>query len=139
MARQLVGFLLALASLPVASLAEAELEVEIECLRSARGKVRIVLFDSPQTHLETATRSGVLAIGENRVVWRVPELPVGDYSLAVYHDRNDNGRLDRRLFGLPAEPYGFSNGLRARFGPPSWRSAHFSIREPAARISICVK
>ena len=137
--RHLIGLLLALASLSAAVRAEAVLEVEIECLRSAHGKVRLALFDSPQTHLETAVRSGTLAVPEDRVVWRVLELPVGDFSLAVYHDRNDNGRLDRGLFGLPAEPYGFSNGLRARFGPPSWRSAHFSVKEPATKISICVK
>ncbi len=103
------------------------------------GSASVALFDSPQTHLETAARSGVLAAAEDRVVWRVPDLPPGDYSLAIYHDRNDNGRLDRNFLGLPREPYGFSNGLRARFGPPSWRSAHFSVKEPAAEISICLK
>ena len=137
--RHLVWLLPALVGLAAASRAEAVLEIEIECLRSARGSVRVALFDSSRTHLETAARSAVLAAAEDRIVWRVPDLSPGHYSLAVYHDRNDNGRLDRTFLGLPGEPYGFSNGRRARFGPPSWRAARFSVDGPATRISICVK
>ena len=137
--RRLSAALLALAALPAAALGEAVLEVEIECLRSAEGKVRLALFDSSQTHLETAVRSGVIGIGEDETVWRVAKLTAGDYSLAVYHDRNDNGRLDRGFLGLPTEPYAFSNGLRARFGPPSWDPARFPVEQPVTRISLCVK
>jgi uncharacterized protein (DUF2141 family) len=28
----------------------------------------------------------------------------GAYSIAVFHDRNGNGKLDRSFIGLPGEP-----------------------------------
>lgn len=137
--RLLSGMLLLLTVFPSAVLAEAVLQVEITCIDSAEGKIRIALFDSRATHLKTSVRDKVLSATKPRVVWRVPNLSPGEYSLAVYHDRNDNGRHDRNFLGLPKEPYGFSHGLRARFGPPSWKSARFLVSEPAAKVSTCVK
>ena len=40
------------------------------------------------------------------------DLPIGQYAVSVYQDRNNNGRLDTGLFGIPIEKYGFSNGGR---------------------------
>ncbi len=56
-------------------------------------------------------------------------LPSGDYALAIFHDVNTNGTLDRGLFGIPAEPYAFSNNARAPFGPPSFDKAKFSLKD----------
>ena len=43
----------------------------------------------------------------------------GNYAIAVFHDLNGNGKLDRNLIGLPSEPYGFSNDVGRR-GFPSF-------------------
>lgn len=36
------------------------------------------------------------------------ELNDGEYSFAIYHDINENEKLDSNIFGIPKEPYGFS-------------------------------
>lgn len=46
-------------------------------------------------------------------------------ALTVVQDANANGRLDRNAFGMPTEPYGFSNDATGSFGPPSFEAARF--------------
>ncbi|MDR1867635.1 MAG: DUF2141 domain-containing protein [Treponema sp.] len=40
------------------------------------------------------------------------DLPTGDYVIVIYQDTNDNGTLDKGLFGIPKEPFGFTNYSR---------------------------
>ena len=46
----------------------------------------------------------------------------------VFHDKNNDGRLNTWPIGMPSEPYGFSNNARGRFGPASWQAASFEVR-----------
>ncbi|MEM7050108.1 MAG: DUF2141 domain-containing protein [Acidobacteriota bacterium] len=58
--------------------------------------------------------------------WSV-ELPPGAYGIKVYLDVDRDDELDRGAFGIPSEPYGFSNDARGSFGPPSWSAARFDL------------
>jgi uncharacterized protein (DUF2141 family) len=65
----------------------------------------------------------------------VDELPPGRYALAVYVDRNGNGKLDSGMFGIPKEPYGFSRS-RGFMGPPDFVDAAFELPEAGTSIHI---
>ncbi len=69
---------------------------------------------------------------------RVPKVKPGAYAIAVFHDANGNGRLDRSLIGLPGEPYGFSNDV-GRHGPPDFGAARIVVREPSTTIVIPIR
>lgn len=60
------------------------------------------------------------------------------YAVALFHDVNNNKRLDKNLFGIPAEKYGFSNNARSTFGRPSFESASF-IFSQGKKTSITIK
>lgn len=49
--------------------------------------------------------------------------PSGAVAIAVAHDENGNGQLDKNFFGVPVEPYGFSRDAMRTFGPPSFDEA----------------
>lgn len=51
-------------------------------------------------------------------------VPRGDYAIALVHDENANGRLDKRLL-VPREGFGFSRDAPVRMGPPAFSSAAF--------------
>lgn len=56
------------------------------------------------------------------------DIPAGTYAIAVYHDVNGDGKMNRVPFvNLPLEPYGFSNDARGQFGPPSFTDASFEV------------
>ena len=70
------------------------------------------------------------------VTWSVADLDPGVYAVAVYHDLNGNGELDRSTIGPPDEPWGFSNDARGTFGPPKFDKAAFEIAPGEVAIEI---
>ncbi|MEO0880090.1 MAG: DUF2141 domain-containing protein [Pseudomonadota bacterium] len=60
----------------------------------------------------------------------------GDFAIALYHDQNANKTLDKKAFGLPAEPWGISNAPRILFGPPKVDEALFQVPETGATVEI---
>ena len=72
------------------------------------------------------------------VEFRVRNVKPGSYAIAVFHDVNGNGRLDRNFIGFPSEPYGFSNDVGRR-GPPNFDAARIVVREPSTTIVIPIR
>ncbi len=60
----------------------------------------------------------------------------GEYAIAVYHDQNGNGKMDTRLFGIPKEPYGFSNDFRPMLSAPKFSDCEFSVGDGGKTMRI---
>ena len=60
----------------------------------------------------------------------------GVYALAVIHDENGNGRLDK-FMAIPREGFGFSRNPRIRMGPPAFTEVRFEIA--GARVGQTVR
>ena len=115
------------------------LTVEIHGLESDEGSVAVALFDSAASFDQRtdAVASQTVVPTDGSATWSVADLPAGIYAVAVYHDLNDNGELDRTTLGPPAEPYGFSNDARRIFGPPGFDTA--AIELPPGRHTIRIR
>ena len=57
------------------------------------------------------------------------ELPKGTYAIGIFVDTNYNNKMDRNLFGIPKEQFGFSNNAKGNFGPPSFEDASFEVSD----------
>ncbi len=57
----------------------------------------------------------------------VTNLPPGEYAIALLHDANDNGKMDKNGIGMPKEGFGFSNDAMGTFGPPSFKKSKFKV------------
>ena len=55
------------------------------------------------------------------------ELPKGTYAISIFVDANYKNKMDRNLFGVPKEQYGFRNDAKGCFGPPSFKEASFNV------------
>ena len=64
----------------------------------------------------------------------VPE--PGDYAIAIYHDKNANGKFDKNAFGLPGEPWGLSSNPKVRFRAPYVEETLFSVPEEGVTVEI---
>ncbi|WP_419827132.1 DUF2141 domain-containing protein [Sphingomonas sp.] len=128
---------LALVALPGAS-PLAGLDVAVAGLRSARGVVRVcVTADArhfPGCQDDPAARRMTVPVADAATL-RFGDLPSGDYAVALFHDENDNGRIDTR-FGIPAEGVGFSNNPRLLFGPPSFARAAVALTDRTAEQTV---
>lgn len=116
--------------------AAADLAVEISGHRSTDGKVRAALYKDSTSFPGTPLRGVEGPASQGTVVLTFKEVPPGAYALSAYHDENGNEKMDRGLFNIPSEPYGFSRDARGDKGPPEFRDAQVEVRDPATKISI---
>lgn len=66
----------------------------------------------------------------------ISTLPNGVYAIAIYQDLNGNGKLDTNFFGIPKEPFGFSNNKVPIFSEPSFEQCRFQFNQEKQKISI---
>lgn len=57
----------------------------------------------------------------------IPDLPSGDYALAIAHDTNQNHKLDKNFIGMPKEQWGMSNDPSATVKAPAFNKARFTL------------
>lgn len=53
------------------------------------------------------------------------------FAIAIHHDINGDGVLNRSVLGKPTEPYGFTNNARRPFGAPSFDDAKVTALDKA--------
>ena len=116
--------------------AAADLEVVVEMKTPPAGKVMIALYDSPATFRKTEMLGQSQTATAGAMRFRFPDLKPGEYAVAMYLDRNDNGKLDTNLVGMPTEPYAFSREPKGRFAPPSWDDVKITVPETGSNLTI---
>ena len=124
--------------LAASGIASAEAPVKVDVvlsgINSAKGNLEVLVYDREgwlKTPLQTvrAANSG----DANQTVTLT--LVAGEYAFSAYQDENENGELDMTLV-FPAEPAGFSNGHRPRFGPPRYKKAKLSVSADSKPVDI---
>jgi uncharacterized protein (DUF2141 family) len=116
------------------------LTVQMNGFSSNEGKAFVGIY-RPQDKWPEINRQfiGKVVAIENGVAKITFEtLEKGTYAIAVFHDRNRNGILDKNMLGMPVEKYGFSNNARETFSAPSFQSAAVNV-DKSKWISINVK
>jgi len=114
--------------------------VTITGLRSEKGQVKIAMFSSAETWLGDSTKyNTTIDVDAPAVSWKINDVPYGDYGIAVFHDQNKNGKMDKNFLGMPQEAYGFSNNLRVVLGPPKWDKSKFAVKGATTEVAIAVK
>ncbi|HEX6768724.1 MAG TPA: DUF2141 domain-containing protein [Candidatus Binatia bacterium] len=118
----------------------ATLTVKITGLLSEKGQVKLAMFNSAESWLGDHPKyKTTIDVNSQSVSWKLGDIPYGDYGIAVFHDENKNGKMDKNFLGIPQEAYGFSNNTRVVFGPPSWDKSKFVVNGPTTEVSIEVK
>lgn len=109
---------------------QATLTVHIGRLRNDKGHVLVSLFREAQgfpDNAAAALRKAKLEIRDRKTSVQFTGLPPGRYAIAILHDENDDGKMNKNGLGIPREGYGFSNNVSGAFGPPSFARASFSL------------
>ena len=108
-------------------------------IREARGSLYIGIYNSEADFLkaEKACFKKIVPVGSTGTLrLEAVNLPPGTYAISCFHDLNGNGELDTNLFGIPSEPYGFSNNARPKFRAPKWEEAKFEVKEGGKGMEI---
>lgn len=138
--KNLIKTLCFVAPILTASLASAaDLTVQIDDVKSSEGFLSIAVYNSADTFLKkplTGVRTQAVKEGKSIVV---KDLPAGEYALVVFHDVNQNGKMDKNMMGIPTEDYAFSNNAMGTMGPPSFDAAKFQITDAGASTKVSLR
>ena len=116
-----------------------DLVITIAGFENSNGVAKVAIVNSKKNYSEEKPFKGYnFKISDNKVVETL-SLPYGEYAIKVFHDENSNGELDKRIFGIPVEAYGFSNDARGTVGPPEYEKAVFKLDSPKKEITITIK
>jgi len=114
----------------------------ISNLDKIKGKLYIGWYNSADAFPEPS-RSVYRKIVEveNKESVEVPfeNIPPGIYAVAVFLDKNGNGKIDKNILGIPKEKYGFSNNKYPLTRAATFTEAAFTIGEKELSISIRLK
>ena len=81
------------------------------------GTLFLMVVDKNDQPLSKITR----ATSARNAVFLIKNLPIGEYAVRAFHDENNNGKLDKGMFGQPIEGWGVSNDARGFMSAPPFK------------------
>jgi uncharacterized protein (DUF2141 family) len=107
-----------------------DLKMIVSGLSNDNGQIKFDLDNNaetfkPRPNGPEAFRKGHSFITNKRVEYVFKDIPCGEYAIKLYHDANMNQDLDKNMFNVPTEQYGFSRCPKCIL-PPRWEKAKFS-------------
>jgi uncharacterized protein (DUF2141 family) len=118
----------------------ATLRLEVASFRNAKGTLNCRLFTDAASFPDgEGVRTVRAPIDGTQAACVFEGLAPGAYAVAVVHDENGNGRLDKNFVGIPSEGYGVSNNRTYAMASPKWDESRFTlaVREAAVlRVSL---
>lgn len=118
---------------------KVNLRVEVQNIQSKQGAVFVALFKPGKDFPEGTPFDGKKSAIDGKSALVTFSVEPGNYAIAVYHDENNNGKMDKRVFGIPKEPYGFSNDFRPTVSAPKFGDCQFTVGHVDKKISIQLK
>ncbi|QNL22751.1 DUF2141 domain-containing protein [Hyphobacterium sp. CCMP332] len=112
---------------------DCQLKVKVTGIKKIEGDLIIAVFDNENDYLEKPVKAITIKVqnGVNEACFNA--LPSGIYAISVIHDLDKNGKLNTRLYGPPAEPYGFYNNVKGTFGPPAFENTSFQLKKDESK------
>lgn len=116
----------------------ADLTVNVSNISVKQGIVRLALYNEAKDFPEGAGRvqGQEFNASKDKLSFVFKALAAGRYAIAVMQDSNSNGMLDRNFFGVPTEPYGFSQQKKGENSSLSFEQASFSLDSADKTIDI---
>jgi|EndMetStandDraft_6_1072998.scaffolds.fasta_scaffold14216_3 uncharacterized protein (DUF2141 family) len=122
---------------PAAHAQEAlgDLTLTFPDLKAKTGQVMIAVYDSAQGWASGKPVRAASASAAAPTV-KIVALPAGTYAVRAFQDVDDDGKMGKNPFGMPTEPFGFSNDAPVMMGPPSFDAAAFAVKAGANAQAI---
>jgi uncharacterized protein (DUF2141 family) len=100
--------------------------VHVENVRSSEGHVRVELCTQGAFLTDDCAVAGAAPAQRGETVVALKDVPPGVYAVQVYHDVNDDHKVNRGLLGIPTEDIGFSREAPLGLHGPQFIKAAFN-------------
>lgn len=110
-----------------------DVKVIITNVKVDKGYILIGIYDVPNDYLKDGkaysfTTHKVKANG-NQTEVILKDIPKGTYAISLCQDINGDKKCNTNFFGIPQEPYGFSNGYNKSYSKPSFNDCKFEVND----------
>ena len=123
-----------------AASAPAKLEVAFTGVEIQKGAIMMGVYDSEDAYNTGKSMNGARVVADKADVAALIEgLPAGRYAIKAFHDIDGDGKMSSNPFGMPTEPFAFSNNAKGAMGPATWADAAFDVTGSETKISITIK
>lgn len=117
------------------------LRIHVDGLRNSNGNLGTAIFRTAvgwPENMSKAFRYGPAPIppGNRAATAEWKDLPPGDYGVAAIHDENSNAKLDKNMFGIPKEGFGFANNPHVGMSAPAFTRATLHVGCPVTETTI---
>ncbi|MCF6292153.1 MAG: DUF2141 domain-containing protein [Robiginitomaculum sp.] len=107
---------------------EANITVTLSGITAINGNVQAGLYNTETSYKSGGSvRGAKVEVTSNTVTITYSSLPDGEYAIKLFHDVDGDGKMGANLFGMPTEPFAFSNNAVGNMGPAKWEDAKFTI------------
>ena len=116
------------------------LTVAFRDIKTPKGAILAAVFDREAAYngQGAPVRTIALPVTGGRAETVLKGLPPGRYAISAFHDVDGDGKMKTNPFGIPLEPFAFSNGAEANMGRPSWDAAAFEVTAGAGAQTLSI-
>jgi uncharacterized protein (DUF2141 family) len=129
-----------ISSVAIAQDGAASLTITFAGIETTEGAVMGAVFDSEDAYngKGAPVRQIMVAADKAEVATQLAGLKPGRYAVKLFHDIDGDMKMSTNPFGMPTEPFAFSNDAVGNMGPAKWADAAFEVKagENSARITI---
>ena len=114
--------------------------VNVTGIENNKGIIQIGLYNSEASFpVYEKNFKGVFPKAKTSgVSYTFTNIPAGTYAIALWHDADEDGTMNKNMFGVPKEKYGFSRNIYGTFGPPDFKDVAFKVNS-AKKITLKIK
>ena len=122
------------------SRAQGKIIVTVTNLVNNNGVCKTCLFTNASSFAGKgpAFKCAELKIQNKKAVVIFDAVPDGAYAIAVFHDENNNNKMDKNFIGIPKEGYGASKNKLPFASAPTFKENRFEIK-PGSTINITIR
>lgn len=113
--------------------------IHVTGFRNTKGALGAELFTSSNgwpEDVDKSFRHAHFPIEGDHATARFDHIPPGRYGVVVLHDENSNKKLDRDIFMIPKEGFGFANNPRVLLSAPPIEKATIAVTCPETTTNI---
>ena len=125
--KKIIITLMACLAFGASSALAQDLNVNISDVHAGKGTLRVAVFDK-EGYMSSPVTSALVETRSKNAVVVFKNLKPGTYSVAVIQDEDNDGALNKGMFGIPSEPFGFSHLTTMPMGTPSFEDTCFEMK-----------
>lgn len=123
-----------------ATVEAATLTISFTDIEAPKGRIMLALFEGAAGYDGgKPVRGAAIEVSASTASTVITGLAPGQYGVKLFHDVNGNGKMDTNPFGMPVEPFAFSNSAKGNMGPAAWDAAKFEVKSGANTQTISFK